>query len=239
MTETKDQSLAKLLAQARARSKADRINLRSDIAAFGAPAIEAVAPWLDDPEFAAFAVRVITEAGRLGSRAEAIAALERARPNASPTIRRDIEEGLGLLGARRSAAAAATPTAKEPVPISDNLYERLVESARLQQTMTYTEAGQIVGLSMRNPNHRRLLGQQLGVISAYETEHGRPMLSAIVIHKGEKPGSGFFQLGEEIGLKSSGDDDGTFADRELGRVFSFWREAPASIPEDRSGHESA
>jgi hypothetical protein len=89
--------------------------------------------------------------------------------------------------------------------------------------MTYTEAGEIIGLSMRNPHHRRLLGQYLGTISSYEVDHGRPMLSAIVIQKGEKkPGSGFFQLGEEIGKKPAVEDDATFGLREIDRVIAYW-----------------
>jgi hypothetical protein len=76
---------------------------------------------------------------------------------------------------------------------------------------------------MRNPNHRRVLGQHLGAISEQEALHGRPMLSAIVVHKGSKRlGSGFYQLGEELRLKSVGEDEDDFAEREMRLVFEYW-----------------
>ena len=57
------------------KAGASRIEFRDQIAAHGAPAVEAMAPWVRDPHLGAFAVRVIGRAAGHGARAEAIAAL--------------------------------------------------------------------------------------------------------------------------------------------------------------------
>jgi hypothetical protein len=219
MTDTDDLNLAEALVVARAASRMERIEYRNRLAAFGTAAIEAVRPWLGESEYAAFAVRVIARAGAAGPRDAAIAALLAAPPGVSSSVRMDIDTALKDLGGRRPAKDPGAPKALPA--INDSLYERLVDAARGRRTMTYSDAAEIVGLSMRNPHHRRLLGQQLGAISEYEADHARPMLSAVVVHKGERSlGSGFYQLGEEIGLKGSLEDDDTFAVRELDRVFA-------------------
>lgn len=57
-----------------------RILLRDPIAAFGVEAVRALEDeaWIDDPRYAAFAIRTMTKAGELGARSEAVAALRRA-----------------------------------------------------------------------------------------------------------------------------------------------------------------
>jgi hypothetical protein len=177
---------------------------------------------------AAFAVRAIAKAGQLGATEEAIAVLVAARSSASPVLKGDIDAALKHLGYKPPATSAPTSPA---VAVSEDLYEVLVDAARARKTITYSDAGAVIGLTMRNPHHRRLLGQHLGAISARETEHGRPMLSALVVQKGEKrTGPGFAQLGEELGLKRALDDDRSFDVRELHRVFEYW-----SKPADRAG----
>jgi len=77
---------------------------------------------------------------------------------------------------------------------------------------------------MRNPHHRRLLGQHLGAISEFEVERDRPMLSVVVVHKGEQHvGTGFLQLGEELGRKRAVENDQSFEVRELFRAHEYWR----------------
>ena len=98
-------SLEELLSSAE-KAGTSRIEFRDRIAAHGAPAVEAMAPWVRDPQLGAFAVRVIGRAAGHDARAEAIAALaEAARAGATPDIRRDAEEQLRTLGATRALAA--------------------------------------------------------------------------------------------------------------------------------------
>jgi hypothetical protein len=92
-----------LLAGAEGAGPADRIEWRDRIAAFGAPAISAVAPWLADARLAAFAIRVIERAGRDGEREAAVAALRRARHRVDPRVRPDLDRALlGLRLPRRT-----------------------------------------------------------------------------------------------------------------------------------------
>ena len=61
-------------------------------------------------------------------------------------------------------------------------------------------------------------------LSDPQLDHGRPMLSVVVVHKGEQHvGSGFLQLGEELGRKRAVEDDQSFEVRELYRVHDYWR----------------
>lgn len=50
------------------------------------------------------------------------------------------------------------------------------------------------------------------------------MLSVVVVHKGEQHvGSGFLQLGEELGRKRAVENDQSFEVRELFRAHEYWR----------------
>jgi hypothetical protein len=94
-------ALAALLADAREADPAHRIDLRDPIAAHGAAAIEAVGPWLKEPAFAAFAIRVIARAGLDGERDVALATLRQARRRLDPRFRADVDWALGVLKLER------------------------------------------------------------------------------------------------------------------------------------------
>jgi hypothetical protein len=221
MTATDD--LDRLVAAATAATPNDRIAFRDPIAAHGPAAVAAMRPLLASPTMRSFAIRVIEASAANGGRAEAITALSSMPKGTPPHIVADADAALGRLGARRVASGGGRSTPPEPVTVDDDLVAFLVDAARQGRTVSYTEAGAVIGLSMRNPNHRRVLGQHLGAISEQEALHGRPMLSAIVVHKGSKRlGSGFYQLGEELRLKSIGEDEDDFAERELRLVFEYW-----------------
>jgi hypothetical protein len=60
---------------------------------------------------------------------------------------------------------------------------------------------------------RNKIGEILGEISTYEHDHGRPMLSAIVVLAGiGYPGEGFYNLARHLGLHQG---HGEFADMEF------------------------
>jgi hypothetical protein len=222
MTATDD--LDRLVAAATAATPNDRIGYRDAIAAHGPAAVAAMRPLLASPSMRSFAIRVIEAAAARSARAEAIAALSTLPPGTPPHIAADTDAALGRLGARPAAVGSggrSMPPA--PVTVDEDLVAFLVAAAKEGRTVSYTDAGAVIGLSMRNPNHRRVLGQHLGAISEQEALHGRPMLSAIVVHKGSKRlGSGFYQLGEELRLKSVGEDEDDFAEREMRLVFEYW-----------------
>jgi hypothetical protein len=116
-------ALAALLVDARGADPAHRIDWRDPIAAHGAAAIEAVSPWLKDPNLAAFAIRVITRAGLDGQREVAQAALRQARRRLDPRLRADADWALGVLKAERVAV---------PVPVK----VALAAPARIERSRT-------------------------------------------------------------------------------------------------------
>jgi hypothetical protein len=74
------------------------------------------------------------------------------------------------------------------------------------------------------PNTRppfRGFNEALGHVSMYEVEHGRPMLSAIVVNKETRsPGPGFASLGRHLGFVI--EEDEAFFLEQLSAVIEFW-----------------
>jgi len=102
------------------------------------------------------------------------------------------------------------------------IYERLKEVAKSRRTITYSELAPLARLNMSNAPDRTEIARILDEISNYEYDHGRPLLSAVVIRKDTNlPGSGFFTLARELGLLTGDDKDGFYRD-ELNRVYEIW-----------------
>ena len=108
------------------------------------------------------------------------------------------------------------------------IYEELKRVARAQTLTTYAAIAPMADLDMSLAEDRNRIAVILDEISRHEHEHGRPMLSAVVVHGegGEAagvPGQGFFTLARDLGLQQD-EDDVTFFARELGRVHDEWRQ---------------
>jgi hypothetical protein len=102
------------------------------------------------------------------------------------------------------------------------IYERLKLAAKARATITYGELAPLVALDMESPAARIQLGAMLGEISTFERQNGRPLLSALVVHKEDKmPGGGFFTLAKRLGLYHGSDNLGFFV-QELKRVHDYW-----------------
>ena len=131
---------------------------------------------------------------------------------------------LAALGTRPSSTVTTPQGAVHPDGLNDALYAHLVHEAGHRRYVTYTQAAAVVGLSMRNPHHRKVIGQLLGAISQNEALQSRPMLSSIVVSKDatDKLGSGFYQLGRQLALMRPDEDERAFASREARRTFEFW-----------------
>jgi hypothetical protein len=90
--------LEEAIAGARAADRAARIEWRDRIAAHGVAAIEAIEPWVADPELGAFAVRVIGAVGASGESDAAIGSLVSVtRVAPSLAVRSDIGRELARL----------------------------------------------------------------------------------------------------------------------------------------------
>lgn len=108
--------LAVLVSKAGRATPDRRIELRDRIAAYGAPAIEAVRPWLADPVLAAFAIRVIERAGTNGDAAHAMKVLRSARSTLPAVVKGDLDWALKQL---RPRAQPTTSTARPAIAHSD------------------------------------------------------------------------------------------------------------------------
>lgn len=106
------------------------------------------------------------------------------------------------------------------------VYERLVAVARARGTITYREVAALAGLDLSREEDRRRLAQLLRAISTAEHRHGRPLLSAVVVHRARhQPGAGFFRLAQELGLLEDAHDRearARFYRAELARVHEAW-----------------
>ncbi len=111
-------------------------------------------------------------------------------------------------------------------PLRQAVYERLVAVARAGGTTTYREVAALAGLDMSREEDRRRLAQLLRAISTAEHRRGRPLLSAVVVHRARhRPGAGFFDLARELGLLQDARDREArerFFRAELARVHATW-----------------
>lgn len=106
------------------------------------------------------------------------------------------------------------------------IYEALKQIAQKQRTTTYSDIAPLAGLDMDSPADRDKIREILGKISTYEPHNGRPMLTAVVVHKQDNmPGDGFFELAQHLGLMGKGEDHLAFFARELTRVLQAWKPA--------------
>jgi hypothetical protein len=214
--------LEALLHEAATADPTTRIEFRDRIAAFGLKAIVRLEPWLSDPRLGAFAVRTIEHAAAMpGAAPVAKAALQRAK--ASGPVRDDVGAALGRLRGRARASASTGSRGVRPVDknrgrrtadeVLRDLRDLLVENAGRRQLMAYSETG----LS------RSVVGKRLDDINRSEHEHGRPLLSVIVVHKGETmPGEGFFICARDLGRYREGEDRAAFVRQEREAVFKAW-----------------
>ena len=103
------------------------------------------------------------------------------------------------------------------------IYAELQRVARAGRTTTYRTLAALTGLDLDRPADRDTLAGTLRAISTAEHQHGRPLLSAVVVLGGRYlPGRGFFALARELG-RHTGDDDAAFHRQELAQVHATWR----------------
>ena len=111
--------------------------------------------------------------------------------------------------------------------IDEVLYKELIRLAKSKSLAAYSDVAPLIGLDMANEADRDEIARKLGDIVLFEHEHGRPMLTALVVHYGNdnNPGEGFFSAAEKIGLfKSSRDPIKrlTFWTNQVTLVHNLW-----------------
>lgn len=103
------------------------------------------------------------------------------------------------------------------------IYDKLKAIARAGDITTYSDIAPLANLDMSKQDDRNRIAQILGEISTFEHQNGRPMPSAVVIHKENNiPGQGFFTLANELGIYKQRNDVLFFVN-ELRCVHDYWK----------------
>lgn len=107
---------------------------------------------------------------------------------------------------------------------------QLIEIARSKTTWSYSQLNNQLQLNLNFDNNldRKLIGEWLGDISLHEFDRGRPLLSALIIHKGvdKEQGDGFYKLCEQIynegweSLKANKN----FEIEKITDCYSYWKD---------------
>lgn len=107
------------------------------------------------------------------------------------------------------------------------IYEKLVDLALGGRLTTYSQIAPLAGLSMDIEEDRERISDLLGEILRNEVANDRPLLTAIVVHKGNdnNPGEGFFSMAHQLGSFDGSRDALVrleFWVHEVGRVHTYW-----------------
>ena len=103
--------------------------------------------------------------------------------------------------------------------------QALVRLAREKSIASYEDFGRAVGISHRSPRLYDLLDE----VNRSENRAARPLLSALVVRKGEgTPGSGFFGLARSLELHT-GSSDRTYWEQEVQRVCDRWAKPRVAV----------
>jgi len=98
---------------------------------------------------------------------------------------------------------------------------------RTEQLITYQQLSDecSLGLNMAEQFDRNAIAEILDEISTFEHEHGRPLLSSLVVRANDgHEGKGFYKLAERLGF---GDrrllEEGFFATNQINECIAFWQ----------------
>jgi len=110
----------------------------------------------------------------------------------------------------------------------DWIARRVHKVARRRGTITYGELADEMaraGVLVLDP-HSPALAALLGQVNVLEQEAGRPLISALVVHKGGdlEPGSGFWAFARELGIDPGSGPHARldFWTREVERCYARW-----------------
>lgn len=111
--------------------------------------------------------------------------------------------------------------------MNETLYNELVRLAQAQDLAAYSDVAPLIGLSMDNEEDRNRIAELLGEIAIHEDNEGRPMLTALIIHRGNdnNPGEGFFSIAQELGHFDGSRDlinRLTFWSNQVTQVHNYW-----------------
>lgn len=106
----------------------------------------------------------------------------------------------------------------------------LIELARKKSTITYQELSDACNLKlvMRDSEYARAeMGRILGHISTFEYNNKRPLISSLLLSKGDNyQGDGFYKLAETLGFGNwkKLKNDISFEIGQMNACYDFWRD---------------
>ncbi len=104
----------------------------------------------------------------------------------------------------------------------------LVEIARRRSTCSYSDLNVKfkLGLDFDHNLDRAKIGDTLGDVATYEYQQDRPILSAVVVHSGDKlQGNGIYCIGEHLTGKPAGQlKKEFFAEMQMKSCYEYWRD---------------
>ena len=109
--------------------------------------------------------------------------------------------------------------------MNQRLYQQLVIYGTNGDLPTYGEVAPSVGLDMALAADRNEFARLLDEINEHEHEHGRPLISSIVVLKDSRvPGKGYFDCARRLGRLDSTDHFGEmdFWVSECNAVYRHW-----------------
>jgi len=114
--------------------------------------------------------------------------------------------------------------------MNEILYNELVRLARSRDLAAYSDVASLIGLDMANEHDRDEIARLLREIATHERNEGRPMLTALVVHRGNdnNPGEGFFSIAHDFGLYNGSRDQIArlrFWSNQVADVHTHWANA--------------
>jgi hypothetical protein len=112
--------------------------------------------------------------------------------------------------------------------MNQEIYEALVSLARTRQLTSYSDIAPLANLDMSVEADRDAMSFILEDIARFEHDASRPMLTALVIHRGNdnNPGEGFYAIAQDLGIfNGSRDaiDRTTFWAQQVSDVHEHWQ----------------
>lgn len=102
-------------------------------------------------------------------------------------------------------------------------YSIMINAAQHFGLCTYQEIAQAIGKPTVGSYMGRVVGSLIGQISKNEVDHGRPMLSCIVVGVNGKSGPGLFAWAKELGVQKPYETDDAFLADERKAVYETWK----------------
>ena len=110
--------------------------------------------------------------------------------------------------------------------MDEMVYKKLKERASKNKTISYSDLVSEchLNLDLSKSKDRNALSEILGEIADFEVKQDKPMLSAVVVKKGQNyPSYGFFTYADELKVRKEGESDKELFERQLKACFEYWR----------------